>query len=261
MADQAFPSIPRPPTDVIAFYIGGQTPHVWTWAEIVASPERYRLPIYTRVSNFDPIYDAAFIVHWLQSHNAPLGITVALDLEASINPQYVATVDTGLMHFGYKLMIYGQNSTIAQNGNPSGGIWGAEWHPNGLPFMISGDMATQYVNDGILGKPWDLSLVSDNVILWDTQGDDMLPDERQALLEIRKMMGDPVDNTNPDNISGGGIPWAINELLKNSRVIPQLLENSVVEITAKIAALPGGSVATPADIAFAVIAALKEKLA
>ena len=46
--DAAYPPAKPPAADGVCIYIGGDTPHVWTLAEIEAQPARYRLPIFVR---------------------------------------------------------------------------------------------------------------------------------------------------------------------------------------------------------------------
>jgi hypothetical protein len=168
MADQAFPSDPPPPLDAIAFYIGGEVPHIWSDAEIDAQPARYRLPIFTRINNFgDPAGDATDIVAWAMAHDLPPGSTVALDLETQQVPSYVAEVDTIVTTAGWVTMVYGSLSTVGGNGHPSGGLWIADW--TGAAHQVPGAAATQWADAALLGQPWDESLVGDTVDLWDTQ--------------------------------------------------------------------------------------------
>ena len=50
MIDSAYPmkTQPQPLADIVLIYAGGDTPHPWTTAEILAMPNRYRWPCWVR---------------------------------------------------------------------------------------------------------------------------------------------------------------------------------------------------------------------
>ena len=71
-----------------------------------------------------------------------------------------------------------------QNPQPSGGYWAAHW--TNQQHLCNGAIATQYGGDVTLGKPYDLSVVSDSLPLWDLAEDipeeDMTPDECRVVV-------------------------------------------------------------------------------
>lgn len=169
MIDFAFPvSPPQVMTDIVFIYAGGDTPHVFTDAEIEAQPARYRMPGWVRSDpqSVDPTSDANDFITWLKAHKVPTGVCVALDLETAIDTTYVNAFNSALMIAGYKLIKYGSLSTIFDNPKTSGGTWVAD--PTGNPHMdTEGDtVATQWV----FANGYDLSEVLDNtqLPLWDT---------------------------------------------------------------------------------------------
>lgn len=169
MYDAAFPPASPPDVDAVAGYIGGNTPHVWTGAEWARQKARYRLPIFVRSHDGDPVADANFSLNWLRNHKVPKGSTLALDYETRVDATYLRAFDAVIVRGGYKTMVYGSRSFVLQNPKPSGGYWTATW--NNIPHLDPGAAATQYGGDTTLGKPYDLSVVADSTPLWDTQGD------------------------------------------------------------------------------------------
>lgn len=167
MYDAAWPPA-DPHLDVCAFYIGGDTPHVWTDAEIAGQSARWRLPIYTcdNPGSRNPTNDANSAVAWLRSHSVPLGSALALDYETAVDGAYLTSFDNVVKAAGYKTMVYGSLSYVMQNPRPSAGYWTADWTTQ--PHLNSGAMATQYISDTQLNKSYDLSVVSDSLVLWDT---------------------------------------------------------------------------------------------
>ena len=168
MYDAAYPPASPPGWPVVAGYIGGNTPHVWTDAEWDGQPARRRLPIYVRSNpaSHDPAADAAEAVAWLRTHDVPAGCAVALDLETAVNAAYVTRFDEVVLAAGYLTIAYGSLSTLYKNPRPSGGYWVA--HYTGAPYSDAGAVATQYASDRQLGHPWDASLINASVPLWDT---------------------------------------------------------------------------------------------
>ena len=161
---------PDPHLDVCGFYIGGDTPHVWSDAEIARQSARWRLPIYVcdNPGQRDAAADAAAAVGWLRSHGVPRGTALALDFETAVDAAYVTAFDNVVRSAGWKLLLYGSLSSVTQNPRPSAGYWTASW--TGVPHLDAGAAATQYISDTQLGRPYDLSEVSDALVLWDTQG-------------------------------------------------------------------------------------------
>jgi hypothetical protein len=163
----------NPDTDIVAFYIGGDTPHVWTDAEIHATygRNRYRLPIFVRSNPAgmgEGHLEGGEAVAWMMRHHMPRGTTVALDYEAAIDDPYLEAFDAVVTNAGYKTMLYGSESTVLSNHKPSGGYWVALWNNN--PNLPNGWAAHQYASDQMLGKSYDLSVVADWVPLWDMNG-------------------------------------------------------------------------------------------
>lgn len=168
MYDAAYPPASPPTTDAVAFYIGGDTPHVWTAAEIARQRARYRLPIYVRSNPTTALApsDAAKTIAWLRANKAPHGCAVALDLETAVHATYVKTYDQLVHAAGWVVLAYGSLGTIFQNPRTSGGYWAA--NPTGIAHMVRGADATQWAFDTQIGRAWDLSDVADTVPLWDT---------------------------------------------------------------------------------------------
>lgn len=163
--DAAYPP-PDPHLDVCAFYIGGNTPHVWTDAEIAGQSARYRLPIFTANNQpRDAGADANAIITWLRAHGVPAGAHVALDMETTVASGYCSIVASTLQSAGgWGILVYGSLGSVT--GNP-GPYWTADW--TRFPHITPGAYATQYASDVQLGKPYDLSEVADASLLWDTR--------------------------------------------------------------------------------------------
>ena len=162
--DASTPPANPPTTDGVAFYVGGNTPHVWTLAEINASPARYRLPIFVRSNPAaaDPTADAAAAIAALHKIGAPAGTIVSWDTEVAADPAYMSVIYGLIVSAGYHLMDYGSQSALFANDMPHGGYyWGADW--TGDAAIISGDAGTQYVNDG----SYDLSVFKAGLPFWD----------------------------------------------------------------------------------------------
>lgn len=159
---------PEPNTDIVAFYIGGDTPHVWTQAEINGSKCRYRLPIYVRsFAGVNPITDANAAIAYLAAIHAPKGITTALDLETLIDPSFVSAYGAAMHAAGYKVISYGSLSFVRQNPILDG-FWVADW--DNIAGWDADDpsdvVAIQYQSF----PAYDLSVVADTVTLWDSKG-------------------------------------------------------------------------------------------
>jgi peptidoglycan hydrolase-like protein with peptidoglycan-binding domain len=165
--DAAYPPANPPATDGVAFYIGGDTPHVWTIAEINAATPRYRLPIYVRSNPASAIaaVDVQEALSALHNIGAPKGCLVAWDTETAADTGYMAVVYTLIVNAGYKLIDYGSQSNLFANQLPvSGYYWGAEW--DGASAVLAGDAGTQYADDGA----YDLDVFKPGLPFWDTHG-------------------------------------------------------------------------------------------
>lgn len=165
--DSAFPLQGPPVTDGVAVYIGGDTPHVWTRAEIMAPKARYRLPIFVRDNPGAPgtsaAGDVAEAVARLTEIGCPRGKLVDWDSEISIDPGYIGMVSFLLGAAGYRLIDYGSRSFVTGNRNPDGWYWTADW--TGAPHVDPEAQMTQYAND----QAFDLSLAREDLVpfLWD----------------------------------------------------------------------------------------------
>ncbi len=186
MFDAAWPPANPPRWEVAAGYIGGSTPHLWTDAEWAATGTRWRLPIFVRVppTTRKPADDAALAIRWLQAHNVPKGVCLALDYETAIDATYLQAFDTAIVAAGYRTLLYGTRRTVLQNPRPSGGYWDAQW--TNEPHLNAGSAATQYGGDTTLGQPYDASLVADSTPLWDTEGDFSMDAETKTYLDGMK---------------------------------------------------------------------------
>lgn len=155
--------------DIWGFYIGGDTPDIWTLAQIQALKSRFRLPIFTRSnptsSGVSLSSDIDKAIAWAKSVNLPQGRTMALDLEEAIDAPYVSGFDSAIVSEGWRLAAYGSKSYLFHNPKPSGGWWPADYTKQ--PHLYPGSSMTQYISGTELGKPYDLSSVSSSVPLWD----------------------------------------------------------------------------------------------
>ena len=150
---------PQPTTPVGAFYVGGDTPHVYTDAQVAAIRARYGLPIWTGYDHqHDGAMEAAKVLDWLRSHHWTPGTLVAVDTEALVIPDFLIPFNAAITSAGWKLLHYESKDAIAGNPPTSGGKWAADW--TGQPHLRPGDTATQYIPDAWLGAPYDLSLIS-----------------------------------------------------------------------------------------------------
>ena len=146
------------------FYIGGDTPHVWSDAEVAALPYRYRLPIYTRddPGSASAAADAGAAVAWSRAHGQPAGTLIQLDFETAVDAAYVNAFDAVILAAGYKTVLYGSQAYVLQNPQPSGGYNVADW--DGVDDDPSWT-AKQYADTGA----YDLNDFSPAAPLWDTQ--------------------------------------------------------------------------------------------
>lgn len=120
-------------------YIGGNTPHVWTDAEIAhlkAQPWcRYLVPIFTRSNpqGADPVADADAAIAWARAHGQPSGTKTMWDGETAVDSAYYTAVDQRLQsQAGLHEILYGSKASVTQNARPSGGYDEASW--TGVPY-------------------------------------------------------------------------------------------------------------------------------
>jgi hypothetical protein len=155
------------PIDGIAFYIGGDTPHVWTVEELEKCPYRYRLPIFVRdnMSTANPQQDAAYaIVQLKNEYMAPEHTVLAIDTETSADPGYIRAFYEVVNAAGYTLIDYGSQAYLFQNENPDGYYWGADWLVPPDRAVQSGEVGTQYLSM----STFDEDIMSTIMPFWDT---------------------------------------------------------------------------------------------
>lgn len=162
--DAAYPPSHPPATDGVAFYIGGDTPHVWTNAEVQAQKARFRLPIFVRSNphGASATNDVAAAVAALHRLGAPHGTLVAWDMEMAADATYIAAVYRLLIAAKYTLIVYGSQSTVFGNRSPNGLYWGAEW--TNRPHIARGNQMTQWESTA----GFDESTALSTLPFWDT---------------------------------------------------------------------------------------------
>lgn len=163
--DAAFKPDPEPSGfDGVAFYIGGDTPNVWTRAEVESTGERFRLPIFVRSdpAQANPSKDASSAEAQLNVLGAPKGILVALDSETSVDANYVAQFYYNMRNAGFPVIDYGSVSSVFGNNIPDGYYWGAHW--TNRPHLDPGTDMTQWEALGA----YDESLAIPTLPFWDT---------------------------------------------------------------------------------------------
>ena len=163
LEDQAYPSSAAPKVDGCLVYVGGDTPHVWSDAEMNAAPGRFRVPCYVRSNpaQADPHADARVLLGWLATHKVPKGVTTVLDLETAVDPAYVSGFAADVHAGGYRVIDYGSSSTLFKNPREDG-YFVADY--TGVDHVYPNSVATQYAAKGA----YDLDDFTISVPLWDT---------------------------------------------------------------------------------------------
>lgn len=169
--DAAYPPSNPPATDGVCFYIGGDTPHIWSKAEVAAQPARYRLPVFVRSNpnGASATNDVTSAVKQLHAYGVPEGSLVAWDLETAADAGYIIAVYRLLKAAGYVLIVYGSQSTVFGNDNPDGLYWGADW--TGRQHLASRNEITQYVSFAA----YDESVALSSLPFWDTKHSPVQP--------------------------------------------------------------------------------------
>lgn len=170
--DAAYPpSAPPAGADGVCGYIGGDAVNVWSLADWESQPARYRLPIFVRSNPPGPgaAADVSTAVRKLHTIGAPRGTLVAWDMETGVDASYISQVHGLIDQAGYRLIVYGSQSYVRSNRNPSGLYWGADW--TGHPHITAGDVMTQWVSHA----SYDLSEAQDNLAFWDRLAAASLP--------------------------------------------------------------------------------------
>lgn len=164
MYDASTPPARPPAVPVAAFYIGGDTPHVWTDEEISASPATYGLPIYVHDGvGGDASAAASQVIAWLEAHQWEKGAAVAIDTEATIEQAWIADLDAIVHAAGWPVLDYQSKGPAPSNPLTSGGRWIASW--DGVAELYPGSVAKQYASAGMLGTDYDLSVIDQGVRL------------------------------------------------------------------------------------------------
>lgn len=204
--------------DAWGFYIGGDTPDIWTLPQIQELKSRFRLPIFTRSNptsaGVSLSSDIDKAIAWAKSVNFPKGKTMALDLETAIDGPYVSGFDSAIVNEGWRLAAYGSKGYLFHNPKPSGGWWPADYTK--VPHIYPGSVMTQYIPDSDLGKPYDLSSVLTSVPLWDmlvgpvpTKGDPHVATLQDIL---NALPGSPIPHLDVDGEKGPLTKhaWSVN---------------------------------------------------
>lgn len=160
--------------DVVAFYLGGWTPHVWTQTQINAQSTHWMMPIWVYNPNTPGStqgnIDGKAAVNAMKNIGVSTGTRIAVDMESSIDEPYLAAFRNVIGPAGYHMMIYGGPSTVFQNwpqnpNGPGGGWWVADWTFTPHLYNHAGVWGTQWTNPQN-PPPWDQSVVADLTNLW-----------------------------------------------------------------------------------------------
>lgn len=148
------------------FYIGGNTPHTWSAAEVAALKTHYRylLPIYTcsNPASRNAATDAAAAIGALRALAVPGSVLVQLDYETAVDSAYEQAFGALLAAAGYILELYGSAATVAKNVRPAGGYDEASWTGKDT---APADTGVQFVDVG----SYDLNDFRASAPLWDTR--------------------------------------------------------------------------------------------
>jgi hypothetical protein len=188
--------------DAFGFYIGGNTPWVWTPAQIDRQTARYRLPIwvYGKLGGANGGYAEGFqALMSLVSMKAQKGCFIALDMEVSVDVDYVHAFDDVLTYGGYHTTVYGSKDTVTKNPYLDYGYWTADY--TGVEHDDPQSWAVQWQAAGKDGNPnpWDISVVSANGgALWNT---DAAPLQEGIIVSLTTGGTRKVESAN------GGVSW------------------------------------------------------
>lgn len=163
------PAAAYPGCQVVAGYIGGTTPHIWTrdeWNRASNQGTLRQLPIWVASANqADPNYQAnqaalkARELGWIGGVAGPERRMICLDMETSLNVGFIQQFARQLALAGFDTLDY--RSISALDHSPSGLMeWAADWSLPPAPWSAK-QSGFQYASD----KPWDAVLV--DVSMWD----------------------------------------------------------------------------------------------
>lgn len=181
------------------FYLGGDTPHPWTDAEVAELKRHYRylLPIYTRSDpqgTAEAAADAAAALARMRGLGQPRGTLVQLDYETAVAAAYEQNFDAAVVAAGYRTELYGSATTVVRNPRPSGGYDEADWTgADGAP----GSTAVQFADEG----GFDLNDFADDAPLWDTRPPAAPPEPQEVPVIIVEFAKPP--------LPGGTDTWAV----------------------------------------------------
>lgn len=165
--DSAEPLAHPPGGDLVAFYGGGDTPHIWTLAEIEAQPVRYRLPIWVRSNpmaiGVSVTVDVENFLIYLVKVGCPKGVATSLDLETAVAPNYVNIFGSLMRAEGYLVLPYGSSGNLFKN-PVLDGYW---VDLPGAKAIPSNCIGVQYSQGG--SGAWDNDWFLDSIPFWDSQ--------------------------------------------------------------------------------------------
>jgi Domain of unknown function (DUF1906) len=181
MADISDPGadvIGGPMLVAFAFYLGGNTPHVWTRAQLDRQTLRYAMPVWVYGARQGAAggraegQDAAAALHAL---GVPRGVAVRVDMETAVDVDYLRTFREQVNLAGYWYGPYGSASTVFGNPQGGAGYWVADW--TGLPHEFPHEhvTATQYASAEQANTPWDLSELVTLAHCWDRRPPAVVP--------------------------------------------------------------------------------------
>lgn len=156
MVDASKPPAPGtlpPNTKVVAGYLGGYTPHVWTqydWNKY----NYKKLPIWVHKPGDSGIAEGWAALQRAYQLKIPKGTLIVIDVENNPDPQAVANFRSVANWGGYYCGSYGSASTVFENPEDYG-WWVADWNDKAKLYPRKGVFATQYIN----GDGYDLSVI------------------------------------------------------------------------------------------------------
>lgn len=162
--DAAYPNpAVDPKTQAVGIYMGGDTPHPWTEADIEEQTATYGVPIWVRSNPPGPGArpDAFDAIAWLKAHKVPAGCLVMLDLETAINGPYVGAFGGYLQDAGYKVCSYGSTGYLFANPPLDG------YFPSVPGSMGLYDHADVIGTQTSIGPYFDMDVIASNVKLWE----------------------------------------------------------------------------------------------
>lgn len=146
-----------------AFYIGGNTPHVYTDKQIETPTNEYRLPIWVYGKGRNGKADGQAAVSICTKLAMPKGKLICLDMETDVDKVYSSAFHDAVTSAGYVYVVY-ESESVSGNFVGINGRWGANW--TNIIHIETGDWATQYASSEMTGHPFDISAVSSFDKLW-----------------------------------------------------------------------------------------------